>query len=399
MSFASGSFIGTIGTRGVDAGTDRKTYPNIAGGALSWRQTDWEGMFLDLTDIRKRINMLDFEILKLLNSRMEYALRTKCFKASVEDLAREHEVIDYIQKHSQGLIEPEFCKNLFTNVISESKRLQCEDLKLIGFQGEHGAFGEVAARQFNRHLICISCAEFREVFDAVENGLLHYGVIPIESTLGGLVPDVNEFLTETTLKIVGEVKIPIRYCLMTLPEIDPREIRAVYSHPQVLSHCQGFLARRKVEGRPYYDCGAAARMLMRDRPEASAVIASCFAAEFYNMVCVEEGVEDHPGNFTRFLILSRDGEQVEGTKASLVFSTDHKAGALFEILREFADVEINLTKIESVPNRNDPGSYIFFLDFDGSTKDPVVLEVLERVKQRTRIFKFLGCYPAADNPA
>ncbi len=152
--------------------------------------------------------MLDFEILKLLNSRMEYALRTKCFKASVEDLAREHEVIDYIQKHSQGLIEPEFCKNLFTDVISESKRLQCEDLKLIGFQGEHGAFGEVAARQFNRYLICISCAEFREVFDAVENGLLHYGVIPIESTLGGLVPDVNEFLTETILKIVGEVKIP-----------------------------------------------------------------------------------------------------------------------------------------------------------------------------------------------
>ncbi len=190
-------------------------------------KTEEEGKLLDLSDIRKRINMIDFEILKLLNSRMEYALRTKCFKASVEDLAREHEVIEYIRKHSQGLIQPEFCKNLFTDVISESKRLQCEDLKLIGFQGEHGAFGEVAARQFNRHLICISCAEFREVFEAVENGLLHYGVIPIERTLGGAVPDVNEFLTETILKIVGEVKLPIRYCLMTLPETDPREIRVV----------------------------------------------------------------------------------------------------------------------------------------------------------------------------
>jgi chorismate mutase / prephenate dehydratase len=153
-----------------------------------------------------------------------------------------------------------------------------------------------------------------------------------------------------------------------------------------------------VDGRPFYDCGAAARMLMRDRPEASAVIAPGFAAEFYNLACVEEGVEDSPGNFTRFLILSRDGEQIDGTKASLIFSTDHRAGALFEILREFADVEINLTKIESVPNRNDPGSYVFFLDFDGSNRDPVVLAVLERVKQKTRIYKFLGCYPAAAKP-
>ena len=353
---------------------------------------------MDLADIRKRINMLDFEILKLLNSRMEYALRTKSFKVSVEDLAREHEVIDYIQKHSQGLIRPEFCRNLFTDVISESKRLQLEDLKLIGFQGEHGAFGELAARQFNRDLICISCAEFREVFEAVENGLLHYGVIPIESTLGGAVPDVNEFLTETTLKIVGEVKLPVRYCLMTLPETDPHEIRVVYSHRQMLSHCQGYLVRRKVEGRPYYDSGAAARMLMRDRPEASAVIGSSYAAEFYNLVCVEEGVEDRPGNFTRYLVLSGDDEQTDGTKASLVFSTDHRAGALFEILREFADLEINLTKIESVPNRNDPGSYVFFLDFDGSIKDPAVLAALERVKQKTKLYKFLGCYPAAGNP-
>ena len=353
---------------------------------------------MDLLDIRKRINMIDFEILKLLNSRMEFALRTKRFKSSVEDIARENEVIGYIQKHSQGLIKPEFCKNLFLDVIAESKRLQLEDLRLIGFQGEHGAFGEVAARQFDPDLICISCPEFRDVFEAVENGLLQLGIVPIESTLGGTLPDVNTFLTETELKIVGEAKVNIRHRLMTLPETDPREIRVAYSHPQVLSNCQGFLARAKVEGRPYYDSGAAARMLMRERPEASAVIASAFAAEFYNLTIVVEEVEDNRDNFTRFLVLSREELAADGTKCSAVFSTDHRAGALFEVLREFADVGINLTRIESVPSRTDPGSYAFFLDFDGSTRDPKVLGVLDRVKERTRLYKFLGCYPAAKHP-
>ncbi len=355
-------------------------------------------MTLDLVDIRKRINMIDFEILKLLNSRMEYALRTKRFKPAVEDLARENEVIDYIQKHSQGLIEPEFCKNLFLNIIAETKRLQLEHFKLIGFQGEHGAFGEVAALHFNPDLICISCSEFREVFEAVENGLLHYGIVPIESTPGGTVADVNAFLTETALQIVGEVKVPIRYCLMTLPETDPREIRVAYSHPQVLSNCQAYLTRKKVEARPYYDSGAAARMLMRERPEAAAVIASGFAAEFYNLVAVEDGIADYPRNFTRFLILAKEVDQPDGSKCSVVFSTDHRAGALFEILQEFADGGINLTRIESVPSRDDPASYVFFLDFDGFVTDPRVIRVLDRVKQKTRIFKFLGCYPAAKNP-
>ncbi|RPJ60525.1 MAG: bifunctional chorismate mutase/prephenate dehydratase, partial [Acidobacteria bacterium] len=101
---------------------------------------------MDLSDIRKKIDMIDFEILKLLNSRMEYGLRTKKFKRSVTDGKRESEVIDYIQKHSQGLIEPEFCKRLFLQIISETKRLQEESVKLIGFHGEHGAFAEVAAR-------------------------------------------------------------------------------------------------------------------------------------------------------------------------------------------------------------------------------------------------------------
>ncbi len=351
---------------------------------------------MDLSDIRKKIDAIDFEILKLLNSRMEYGLRTKKFKKGITDQKRESEVVEYIHKHAQGLIEPEFCKRLFLQVIAEGKRLQGEDLRLIGFQGEHGSFSEIAAGIFDSGLICISCDEYREVFEAVDSGLLHYGVVPVESTLGETVPDVNEFLVDRGLQISGEVKLPIRYCLLALPGTDSRDIRVVYSSRHALSQCQKYLAERGLEGRPYYDAGGAAKMLLRERPKGSAAIAGRFAAEFYNLAILSDAIEDHHSNLTRFLILSKQGGR-EGNKCSIVFATENKAGALFRVLKEFADGGINLTRVESVLNRDDPGNYLFFVDFHGSIRDEAVRLALDRVRERTTLFKFLGCYPEADN--
>lgn len=351
---------------------------------------------MTLDEIRKKINTIDFEILKLLNSRMEFALRTKKFKMGVADPRRESEVIEHIQRHSQGLIEPDFCKKLFLEIIGESKRLQREDVALLGFQGEHGSFSEVAARQFNPNLVGISCSRFDEIFEGVESGLLHYGVVPVESTLGGTVTDVNECLARTSLRIIGEIKLPIRYCLLTLPDTDPTDLRVVYSHRQVLSQCQDFLQRHRFEARPYHDVAAAAKMLVQQRPEASGAIAGTYCAEYYNLRIVAEGIEDPPGNVTRFLILSRDGSDIAGDKCSIIFVAEHKAGALFRILKEFADAEINLTRIESMPNRFDPGNYVFFLDFFGSDRDPRVSRVLDRVREKSLLYRFLGCYVAAE---
>jgi prephenate dehydratase/chorismate mutase len=348
---------------------------------------------MDLNDIRRRIDTIDFEILKLLNSRMEFALRTKKFKrGGITDEKRESEVLDYIQRHSQGLIQPEFCKMLFLQIIGESKRLQGENLRLIGFQGEHGAFSEVAARQFDPALMYISCNEFREIFEAVDSGLLHYGVVPVETTAGGTIADVNQLLAvETNLEIIGEVKLPIKYCLLAVPETNPREIRVVYSHRSGLSHCQKYLSEHDLEGRPYHDAAGAAKMLLRERPKGSAAIASRFAAEFYNLSIIGENIEDQQ-NFTRFLIISKERGQPEGNKCSIVFATEHKAGALFRVLREFADAGINLTRIESMPNRNDPGAYLFFVDFQGSTRDETVQRTLSRVNDMAALYRFLGCY-------
>lgn len=352
---------------------------------------------MTLDEIRKKINTIDFEVLKLLNTRMEYALRTTTLKKNITDSKREDQVLDYIEAHSQGLIKPEFCRNLFLQIINESKRLQGDHLRLIGFQGEHGSFSEVAAMAYIPGIFCISCNSVGEIFQGVENEFFDYGIVPVESSLGGTVMEVNEFLAnpDLELKIVGEIRFPISYSLLTLPDVESDDLRVVYSGSTTISHCSRYIRENRLEARPYHGTAAAAKMLQKDRPEASAAIASRFCAEYYNLKVVKDEIEDNPGNMTRFLIISRKVRQDEGDKCSIMFMTEHRAGALVEILGYFAEAGMNLTRIESMPKRNDPGNYQFFLDFVGSPNDPEVGKILSKVQAETPVFKLLGCYNSA----
>jgi len=217
----------------------------------------------------------------------------------------------------------------------------------------------------------------------------------------GAVTEVNDLLGETRLHIAGEVKIPIHHCLMVLPGTDHRTLRAVYSHPQALGQCRDFIARSRLEARPFYDTAGAAKMLRQERPPATAVIASRLCADLYDLEIVQEDIEDHASNATRFVALS--GEpipvgQEEGNKCSIIFSLAHRAGELFAMLKIFSDRDINITRIESRPLRRDPGSYAFFLDFEGSDRDRQVIEALDAAKERSKTFKFLGCYPKSREP-
>ena len=352
---------------------------------------------MTLDEIRKKINTIDFELLKLLNTRMEYALRTTTLKRGITDSKREDQVLDYIHTHSQGLIKPEFCRNLFQQIIGESKRLQGDHLNLMGFLGEHGSFSEVASLSYHPDFFCISCNSVGEIFRGVENEFFDCGIVPVESSLGGTVMEVNEFLAdpELEMKIVGEIRFPISYSLMTLPDVDPDDIRVVYSSSTTLSHCSRYILENRLEARPFYGTAAAAKMMQKDRPEASAAIASRFCADYYNLKVVGEEIEDNPGNMTRFLIISKKVKLNSGNKCSVVFMTEHRAGALVEILGYFAAAGMNLTRIESMPKRNDPGNYKFFLDFVGSTDDPAVHDILEKIEAETEMFKLLGCYESA----
>ena len=345
---------------------------------------------MNLQDVRNKIDRMDFQILKLLNTRMELALRSKKFKGKAEDLAREADVFENIRATSHDLIAPDFLEKLFKEIISESKRLQNMDFKLIGFQGEHGAYSEVASRMWNNDIVPMPCSEFTEVFEGVESGLYDYGIVPVENTLGGVVSRVNELLIGTNLLVVGAIKLSIHHCLLALPGTDHRELRVVYSHSQALEQCHQFLVRNRLEPVPYYDTAGAAKMLVERTPKASAAIASKLSAELYNLEIIKENIEDFDTNMTRFFILSKEESSKAGNKCSINFSTEHKAGTLFRVLEVFAKENLNLTRVESVPHRL--GSYAFFLDFMGSKNEDRVVKALEEVEKITSNFRLMGCY-------
>lgn len=353
---------------------------------------------MKLDEVRYKIDRIDRELLVLLQERMGLALRSKKFKEAISDPRREEDLLARAERLNLDLVERSFTRQLLETIIQESKRLQEEDRKLVAFQGEHGAYGEVASRRLVPKGAYIPCLEFVDVFRGVEEGDLDLGVVPVENSLEGAVTQVNDLLTTTDLKVVGEIKVPVKHCLLATRGTDYREIRVVYSHPQALAQCRGFLMRNKLEPHPFYDTAGAAKMLARENPKASAAIASRLCAELYDLDIIKEGIEDGTSNSTRFLLLSRDPCEGPGDKTSIIFAVPHEAGQLYEVLRLFAEADINLTRIASMPLRSDPGNYSFFLDFEGSLEDAKVVPVLDRMKKLAIGMKVLGSYPADASP-
>jgi prephenate dehydratase/chorismate mutase len=351
-------------------------------------------MQMNLDEIRHKIDKIDRELLVLLQERMSLAIRSKKFKSSVVDVDREEIVLSRAERMNLALVPGSFSRRLLRTIIEESRRLQQEDRPLVAFQGEPGAYSEVACRHLVPGAAFIPCMEFIDVFQGVQDGYLDLGVVPVENSLEGAVTQVNDLLTTTDLKVIGEVRVAVNHCLLATEPMDLRDLRVVYSHPQALAQCQRFLLQHKLEPRPYYDTAGAAKMLARENPRAAAAIASKLCGELYDMEIIAEGIADGTANSTRFLLLSRQAYAGRGDKTSIIFATAHQAGRLFNVLRLFAEAGINLTRIASMPLRTDPGNYSFFLDFEGDMQDDHVADVFAQLEKMAIAFKCLGSYPA-----
>jgi prephenate dehydratase/chorismate mutase len=350
---------------------------------------------VNLKDIRHNIDSIDQQIMILLRHRLEYGLQAGKHKNAVLDPSREESVYSNVTKHASSLVQEQFIRHLYDKIMSESRELQHRGLKLVGFQGEHGAWSEIAIHSLGNSTVPIPCLEFADVFSGVANHDFELGMVPIENSIEGSVTEVNDLLIETDLNIVAEAVIPIHHNLLALPGTSHQEIKSVYSHPQALGQCRAFLSRNKLEPRPFYDTAGAARWLAREQQRAAGVIASRLAAELHGLTIIKENIEDHPQNATRFLMLSTEPATGKANKCTITFSTQHRVGALFDVLRVFAENNINLTRIESRPIRKNPGAFAFLVDFQGSPDNDVVKRALGQIEKATINFKNLGFYQEA----
>ncbi len=267
------------------------------------------------------------------------------------------------------------------------------------FQGELGAYSELAAREFFGHDVTVipkPC--FADVFKAVRGGEADHGVIPIENSLTGSIHDNYDLLLEYDLVITGELKLRIVHNLLATPGTRLEDIRRVYSHPQGLSQCLDFLdGLPGVELVSMYDTAGAARRIKDSGSREEAAVASGQAALDYGLEILRAEIESNHKNFTRFLVISREpGPRAENPKTSVVFSTRNIPGALFKSLSVFALRDIDLYKIESRPIPGSPWVYMFYLDFAGDIRDEVTRRALGHLEEITSFLKVLGSYRAGE---
>jgi len=275
-------------------------------------------------------------------------------------------------------------------------------MEKVAFQGELGAFSQVAIHQLlGENVAVVPCQRFDDVFRALAGRKVDAAVVPIENTLHGSVHENYDHLQEYALPIVGETNVRIVHNLIAAPGVSFPKIKRVYSHPVALNQCLDFFVKNpRIERVPFYDTAGSVKMLAEQRPPDAAAIASSVAAEIYGAKILKRSIEDDRRNFTRFFLLRRkSGARTlpeagkKGYKTTLVFTTRNVPGNLFRALSAFALRDINLAKIESRPLRGKPWEYLFYLDFHGSVHEPRVEKALGHLAELTDFQRVLGCYP------
>jgi len=271
----------------------------------------------------------------------------------------------------------------------------------IAFQGERGAFSEEAAvKLLGEHIQLVPRPTFESLFAAIDEKAADYLLAPVENSLAGSVHRSYDLLLESSLHISGEVVIPIRHFLIGCSGSSFDAIKTVESHPVALAQCERFFAAHPEFQRIATEdtAGSVARVVKQgDRTRAA--IAGLRAAKLYGGVVLREHLEDHPENYTRFVLLTSTTSISRGAdKLSLVFKLPHHGGALYHALEPFARRGLDLVKIESRPIKGRPWEYHFYLDLQASTNDADVIKALAELDGRAIELRVLGCYQAAAGP-
>jgi len=266
----------------------------------------------------------------------------------------------------------------------------------VAFQGEHGAFSEKAARQvFGDGTKTAPTPSFREVFEKVAAGDAAYGVLPVENTLGGSIHQNFDLLVEFDVHIVGETKLRVVHSLIANRGTRLEQVRRIYAHPQAAAQCEKFLRGHAAWSvLQVYDTAGSVKMIKEEKAMDAAAIASSDAARRFDMEILKEGIESDPQNYTRFIVIAREPAK-SGNKASLVYATENKPGALLRTLEAFGRRGINLSKLESRPIAGKPWEYLFYVDCTGDLNEKSLAAAIKDLKEHTSFLKVLGFYPAA----
>ena len=352
----------------------------------------------ELAKLRDGIDAIDDEVLRLINERAKIAHRIGEIKqGNIYRPEREAQVLRRLAENNPGPLSAEAVQRISREIMSACLALE-QPLK-IAYLGPAGTYTESAAiKHFGSAPACSPLASIDDVFRAVEAANVDYGVIPVENSTEGAVGRSLDLLLNTSLRICGEVHLPIHHNLMSrAAAIDG--IRTVYAHAQSLGQCHEWLNRNLPNvPRVAVASNAEAARIAAGEP-GSAAIAGDSAARLYELNILAANIEDSPDNTTRFLILAdHDAGRSGKDKTSLVCSAQNRPGAVHELLTPFARNNVSMTRFESRPAKGMGGGkweYVFYVDIEGHREDAAVAAALTELGSKASFVKVLGSYPVA----
>lgn len=356
-----------------------------------------------LGELRVAIDACDDEILRLLNQRAalveEVALHKQQSGRMFYVPTRERAIVDRLQAANPGPFPSSAIRPVFQEVISAC--LSLEVGVRVAYLGPEGTFTHQAVRRhFGTSAATIPCGSIPSVFDEVARGVADFGVVPVENSSEGVVSHTLDMFADSDLTIGAEIVVVVDQCLMAQPGVTEARIERVYSHPQALAQCRGWL-QANLPNATLIACGSTSAAAKRAAEDAGgAAIAAELAARLHKLDIVRAKVQDIEDNVTRFLVITREPAAAppssEGYKTTLLLSMPDRAGALFHVIEPLQRAGVNMTKIESRPSQIKRWDYVFFIDIDGHAEDAMVAPVIAELAGTCELCKVLGSYRKAD---
>jgi prephenate dehydratase len=273
-----------------------------------------------------------------------------------------------------------------------------QNARTIAFQGEPGAYANLAAREAVPHAVATPKPTFEDAVDAVRTGETDLCVIPVENSLIGRIADIHHLLPDSGLHIVGEHFLPIRHQLLGLKTATLDAVTDVYSQAPALAQCRGILRERKLKAHHWYDTAGSAKHVAELGDAKASAIASVLAGEIYGLKVLAPDVEDEHHNATRFLIMARDMEMPPAQGrivTTLLFQVKNAPASLYKALGAFATNNVNITKLESYQLGGSFNATQFYADIQGHPDAPNVRQALEELRFQTAKMSIMGVYPAS----
>lgn len=375
---------------------------------------------LDLGKMRDEIDVIDSEIVRLFEKRMQICENVAQFKIEtgkpVFDKSREQDKLKTLGAKAGSDFNRCGVEELFQQIMSISRKRQYQLLQENGieepsdftkidfinkenvtvvYQGVEGAYSYGAMKTFfgedvkNYHV-----ATWKDAMEEIKFGRADYAVLPIENSTAGIVQDNYDLLTKYDHVIVGEQIIRCQHVLTALPGATLSDIRTVYSHPQALMQCREFLdSHKEWHLKEWSNTAAAAKKVSEEQDLSQAAISSSYAAEYFGLNILSENIFTNSDNSTRFIIVAKEKVYAKDAhKISVSYELPHESGSLYNSLSHFIYNGLNMTKIESRPILKRNWEYRFFVDFEGNLSDSAVKNALRGLRSEVQNLRVHGNY-------